>query len=157
MLIEEPTKEMIKEWKEIYKKYKDNIQPNKKEGIDIIKYLENHYSVTELQNNELEEVVSFNIQNNEFYANKLNKENPIIRVFKINNIGNGKELYNKQEKVFNGVTIIVGVELKTSFIFVEGSDYLYDELTAFVGLDEEDIKNYFLVSQYIKCKEKFKM
>ncbi len=157
MFMEEPPKEMIEEWKEIYNKYRDKIQPNKKDGIDVIKYLENHYSVTELQNNELEEVVSFNIQNNEFYANKLNKENPIIRVFKINNIGNGKELYNKQEKVFNGVTIIVGVELKTSFIFVEGSDYLYDELTAFVGLDEEDIKNYFLVSQYIKCKEKFKM
>ena len=157
MLVDKPTEEMIEEWKEIYNKYKDKIKPNKKAGIDIITYLENHYSITELQDNELEEVVSFNIQNSEFYANKLNKENPIIRIFKINNIGNGKELYNKQDKIFEGITIIVGIELKTSFIFVEGSDYLYEELTAYTGLDKDDIKNYFLVSQYVKCKEKFKM
>lgn len=154
MDMEEATKEMIKS-KEIYNKYKDKIQPNKKSGLDIIKYLENNYPVTELKNNELEEVVSFNIKSDEFYSNKLNGENPIIRVFKINNTGNGKELYKKQEKDFQREEIVVGIELKTSFIFVEGSNYLYEELTAFVGLDEYDIKNIFLVSQYIKCKEKF--
>lgn len=157
MLMEEPTKEMIEEWKEIYNKYKDKIQPNKKDGIDVIKYLENHYSVTEIQDNELEEAVTFNIKSNEFYSNKLNGENPIIRMFKVNDIGNGKELYNKQDTIFKGITIIVGIELKTSFLYVEGSSYLYNELTAYTGLDKEDIKNYFLVSQYIKCKEKFKM
>lgn len=157
MLMDKPTEEMIEEWKETYNKYKDKIKPNKKDGIDIITYLENHYSITELQDNELEEVVSFNIQNSEFYADKLNKQSPTIRIFKINNIGKGKELYNKQEKIFEGITIIVGIELKTSFIFVEGSNYLYEELTAYTGLDKDDIKNYFLVSQYVKCKEKFKM
>lgn len=157
MLKDKPTEEMIEEWKEVYNKYKDKIKPNKKEGIDIVAYLENHYNITELQDNELKEVVSFNIQNSEFYADKLNKQKPIIRVFKINNIGKGKELYNKQEKIFEGITIIVGIELKTSFIFVEGSNYLYEELTAYTGLDEDDIRNYFLVSQYVKCKEKFKM
>lgn len=157
MLIDKPTEEMIEEWKETYNKYKDKIKPNKKAGIDIITYLENHYSITELQDSKLQEVVSFNIQNSEFYVNKLNKENPIIRIFKINNIENGKELYNKQEKIFEGITIIVGIELKTSFIFVEGSNYLYEELTAYTGLDKDDIKNYFLVAQYVKCKEKFKM
>ncbi len=157
MLMEEPTKEMIEEWKEIYNKYKDKIQPNKKDGIDVIKYLENHYSVTEIQDNVLAEAVTFNIKSNEFYSNKLNGENPIIRMFKVNDIGNGKELYNKQDTIFKGITIIVGIELKTSFLYVEGSSYLYNELTAYTGLDKEDIKNYFLVSQYIKCKEKFKM
>ncbi len=47
------------------------------------------------------------------------------------------------------------IELNTSYIFVEGSSYLYDELMAFTGLDDKDITNYFLVAQYIKCKEKF--
>lgn len=157
MLIDKPTEEMIEEWKEIYNQYKDKIKPNKREGMDIIAYLENHYNITELQDNELKEVVSFNIQNSEFYADKLNKQKPTIRIFKINNIGKGKELYNKQEKIFKGITIVVGIELKTSFIFVEGSNDLYEELTAYTGLDEDDIRNYFLVSQYIKCKEKFKM
>lgn len=36
--------------------------------------------------------------------------------------------------------------------FVEGSSYLYNELIAFSGLDEQDIKNYFLVAQYINVK-----
>lgn len=156
MLMQKPTKEMINEWKEIYNQYKDKIQPNKKDGIDIIKYLENNYSVTELQNDKLKKVVADNIKYNEFHSNKLNGESPIIRVFEVNKIGNGKYLYDKQDEIFNKITIIVGIELKTSFILVEGSSYLYDELIAYAGLDKEDIKNYFLVAQYIKCKEKFK-
>ena len=157
MLMEEPTKEMIEEWKEIYNKYKDKIQPNKKDGIDVIKYLENHYSITELKSNDLEEIVYYNIKSNEFYSNKLNGENPIIKLFKVNDVGNGKELYNKQDTVFKGMTIIVGIELKTSFIYTEGSNELYEELTAYTGLDEEDIKNFFLVTKYIRCKEKLRM
>lgn len=47
-------------------------------------------------------------------------------------------------------------KLNNKLQFVEGSSYLYNELIAFSGLDEQDIKNYFLVAQYIKCKEKFK-
>lgn len=156
MDMEEASKEMIKA-NEIYNKYKDKIRPNKKSGLDIIKYLENNYSVTELENEDLEGAISFNIKSDEFYSNKLNGENPIIRVFKINNIGRGKELYKKQEKVFQGKEIVVGIELKTSFIFVEGSNYLYEELIAYIGLDKEDMKDYYLVSQYIKCKEKFEI
>ena len=155
MLMKEPTEEMIKEWKEIYNQYKDKIQPNKKAGVDIIKYLKNNYSITELQSDELEKVIANNIRNNKFYSNKLNGVNPIIRVLKVNKIGKGKDLYAKQDKVFNRIPIIVGIELKTSFIFVEGSNYLYDELIAYEGLDKEDTKNCFLVAQYIKCKEKF--
>lgn len=156
MLMQEPTEDMINEWKEIFNKYKGKIQPNKKDGIEIIEYLENHYSIIEIQNDELENIIESNIKDNKFSSNKLKGENPIIRIFEINNNGQNKELYNKQDDVFKNIKIIVGIELKTSFIFVEGSSYLYDELTAYTGLDEEDIKNYFLVAQYIKCKEKFK-
>lgn len=56
--------------------------------------------------------------------------------------------------VYKGLAIPVGIEVKTSFIYVEGSSHFYDELTAYAGIDEEDIKNYFLVAQYIQCKEK---
>ena len=155
MLMQKPTEDIINEWKEIFIQYKDKIIPNKKEGLDIIKYLENHYSVTEIQDDEIESIVESNIKNNEFSSNKLKGNNPIIRIFEINNNSQNNELYNKQDDVFKGIKIIVGIELKTSFIFVEGSSYLYDELTAYPGLDEDDIKNYFLVAQYIKCKEKF--
>ena len=57
MDMEEVTKEMIKS-KEIYNKYKNKIQPNKRSGIDIIKYLENNYPITEIKDNRLEEEIS---------------------------------------------------------------------------------------------------
>lgn len=156
MLMQEPMEDMIKEWKEIFNQYKGKIKPNKKDGLDIIKYLKNHYSITEIQNDELKNIVESNIKDNGFNFNKLKGENPIIRIFEVNNNEKNAELYNKQDDIFKGIKIVVGIELKTSFIFVEGSSYLYDELTAYTGLDEDDIKNYFLVAQYIKCKEKFK-
>lgn len=155
MLMQEPTEDMIKKWKEIYYKYKYQIKPNKKSGVDVIQYLEDHYTVSEIEDNEIESFVYDNIVNNEFSHNKLNGGNPIIRLFEIDNSGNGKQLYSNQDEVFKNMKIVVGVELKTSYLFVEGSSYLFDELTAYTGLDEEDLKNYFLVAQYVECKEKF--
>lgn len=151
MLMQEPTEEMIKEWQDIYNKSKDNLKPNKKDSLEIIKYLKENYSVVEIENPELEKVVYDNIVLNEYSNQKLCGKNPIIRLFEITD----KNLYEKQDDVFKEIKIIVGIELNTSYIFVEGSSYLYDELTAYTGLDEYDIKNYFLVAQYIKYKEKF--
>lgn len=151
MLMQEPTEEMIKEWQDIYNKNKDTLKPNKKDGLEIIEHLKETHSVVEVENSKLEKVVYDNIVLNEFSNQKLCGKNPIIRLFEVTD----KDLYLKQDDVFKGIKIIVGVELNTSYIFVEGSSYLYDELTAYTGLDEYDIKNYFLVAQYIKCKEKF--
>lgn len=151
MLMQKPTEEMMKEWQDIYNKNKDSLKPNKKDGLEIIKYLKESHSVIEIENKELENVVYDNIVLNEFSNQKLCGKNPIIRLFEVTD----KTLYKKQEKVYKGIKIIVAIELNTSYIFVEGSSYLYDELVAFTGLDDKDITNYFLVAQYIKCKEKF--
>ena len=153
MLMQEPTEELIKEWKEIYNKNKNNLKPNKKESLEIIKYLENNYSVMEIEDSELEKVVYDNIVLNDFSNQKLCGKNPIIRLFEATD----KKLYSKQDEIFKGIKIVVGIELHTSFIYVEGSSYLYDELVAFSGLDDIDITNYFLVAQYIKCKDKFNL
>lgn len=153
MLMQEPTEEMIKEWQEIYNKSKDNLKPNKKDSLEIIEYLKEKYSVVEVENTESEKVVYDNIVLNEYSNQKLCGKNPIIRLFELTDKG----LYEKQDNIFKGIKIIVGIELHTSYIFVEGSSYLYDELMAFTGLDDKDITNYFLVAQYIKCKEKFNM
>lgn len=152
MLMQEPTEELVKEWKDIYNKNKDNLKPNKKDGLELVEYLKENYSVIEIENQELEKVVYDNIKYNEHSNEKLCGRNPIIRLFEITD----KELYLKQDDVFKGIKIIVGIELNTSYFFVEGSSYLYDELVAFSGLDDKDITNYFLVAQYIQCKEKFK-
>ena len=151
MLMQEPTEELIKEWQDIYNKNKDKLKPNKKEGLEIIEYLKENYSVIEIESSKFEKIVYDNIVLNEFSNQKLCGENPIIRLFEVTD----KKLYEKQDNVFKGIKIIVGIELRTSFIYVEGSSYLYDELVAFTGLDNKDLTNYFLVAQYIKCKEKF--
>ena len=151
MLMQKPTEEMIKEWQDIYNKNKDSLKPNKKDGLEVIEYLKENHSVVEVENSELEKVVYDNIVLNEYSNEKLCGKNPIIRLFEVTD----KNLYKKQEDVYKGIKIIVGIELNTSYIFVEGSSYLYDELMVFTGLDDKDITNYFLVAQYIKCKEKF--
>ncbi|MFR1450385.1 MAG: hypothetical protein ACLSXC_03425 [Beduini sp.] len=74
-------------------------------------------------------------------------KNPVIRIFEVID----KKLYHIQDSIFKNDKF----ELNASYIFVEGSSYLRDDLIVFTGLDDKDITIYFLVVQYIKCKEKF--
>lgn len=48
----------------------------------------------------------------------------------------------------------MGLEAYTRHVLVEGSSKLFDELTAFAGLDAKDIENDFLVAQYIECLQR---
>lgn len=153
MLMQKPTKELIMEWKDIYNNNKENLIPNKKDGLEIVKYLEDKYSVVEIENQKLEKAVYENITLNEYSKSKLNGRNPIIKLFEVRD----ERLYLTQDEIFKGIKIVVGIELNSSYIFVEGSSMLYDELIAFTGLDKDDIKNYFLAAQYIQCKDKFNM
>lgn len=157
MFIENSNEEAKKKSKEIHNQNKSTLKPNKKTGESIIKYLERKYPTVEVQSEELEYMVLQNIENNNFYKEKLNNRNPIIKMYIIKDEDKGHELYTKQEEKFERHLIFIGIEIQTSFFFVEGSSYLNDEIIAFSGLDEEDIKNEFLVAQYIQCKEKFKL
>ena len=53
--------------------------------------------------------------------------------------------------------IFVGIDISSGFFMVEGSVMLCDELRAFQGLDETDINNISIVSDYINCLKKFNM
>lgn len=64
-------------------------------------------------------------------------------------------MYDIQEEVYSGCLIIVGMEFETGCVFVEGSDELNDEITAFKGLDKYDINNYYLVANYVRCLKKY--
>lgn len=68
-------------------------------------------------------------------------------MFSIRNVEEGKQSYDIQDEVFLGTPIIVGIEIHTSYIYVKGSSYLYDELCTLSGLDEDDLENYFIVTQ----------
>lgn len=150
-----PTSESIKKWKSLYSLYKDRLVPNKKTIVEIIGYLKSKYSVTELEDPRLKSVVTDNVMQNTVFAAELSKGvRPQALVYKIENLGNGKTLYDGQDAIYKGCPIIVGFETQTEYFLVEGSAALWDELFALRGLDENDLKNYYLVAEYVTCLQK---
>ena len=53
MLMQEPIKEMIKEWTDLYNIYKDKLVPNIKEALKIIEYLKDKYIIEEIENEKI--------------------------------------------------------------------------------------------------------
>jgi hypothetical protein len=45
--------------------------------------------------------------------------------------------------------------LETACVFIEGSGELADEIAAYQGLDKDDLGNFYLVANYIRCLEKY--
>lgn len=154
MLTERPTEEMIAEWQEIHKAHRSHMQPNRKSGTELIAWLCAHYPVTELHDQELLEMVTLSVMENAHYAEKLPEGiSPKPRAFRIENTGTGAELYEIQEDIWAECAyILVTLEEVTGEFFVEGSCKLWDEMFAFRGLDAADLENYYLVAEYIKCK-----
>lgn len=157
MLMQEATSEMVESWKTIYNEYKEKLYPNKKTALEIIEYLKQKYPLMEQTEEEIKQVVVDNVILNESNHKLHNGKLLTVKVFYIENIGLGNSLYKKQDDVFKGCKIIVGVELETAFFMVEGSSLLWDELFAFRGLDEDDLSNFYLVAEYITCLKKFDM
>ena len=156
MLMQEATPEMVAAWKITFDQYRPHLSPNKKTGLEIIAYLTQKYSITELTDDTIKQVVVDNVILNEGYLNKMpSGKTPVAKVFLIVNTGAGNSLYEKQDDLFKGNAIFVGVELETAFFMVEGSSLLWDELFAFRGLDDEDLTNFYLVAEYISCLKKF--
>lgn len=138
MLTCEPTIEMIKEWKRIYDENHDSLTPNRKSGAELNDYFCSKYAFEKFDSLSFSEVVRFNILENEPNREKLPQgEMPQIIAYRDKNS-----------------SISVGIDLVTGFFHIEGKDIekvaeIYDDLFLFRGLDEKDLKNYFLVAQYI--------
>ncbi len=156
MLMKEVTPKMIKEWKAIHSEYRNKLHPNRKTAQEIIDYLRQNYPVIELSDKTWEQVVIDDVLMNEHSAEKLPNEKGLkVTVFKVLKEDLAKILYQEQDEVFSGMDIIVGIELETGFFHVEGSSRLWEELFAFRGLDESDLKNHYLVAEYITCLKTF--
>ncbi len=152
MLMKEVTPGMVQAWKETYAIYRPMLRPNKRPVEELIAYLTGKYPVTELTDATVLEVVSANVTGNEWYAKKLPPGRaPDPQVFRVEETGTGRELYDDQDEVFRGIRIIVGFDRETGEFMVEGSSRLWDELFIFMGLDEHDLTNYFLVAEYVEC------
>lgn len=135
------TPERIAQWKEIYNEYKGKLKPNRKTGQELIDYLESKYELISFQDERASKVVYMNVMENEHWRKKLPiGENPHPMTF-----------YWKQ----NDNDVFIGIDLASGFYHIESNEDLWDELCAFQGLDEDDLKNYFCVAQYISCLKKF--
>lgn len=140
MLTTEPTIEMIQEWKCIYNENRDKLKPNRKNGAEINDYFCNKYRFEKLDSLSFHDVVEFNIMKNESNREKL-PQGAVPQIV----------AYKAKDS-----SVLVGIDLVTGFFHIEGKDInrvaeIYDDLFLFRGLDETDIKNYFLVAQYIQC------
>lgn len=157
MLTREATPEMILEWKSVWNAYKDRLRPNRKSGADLAAYLTGKYPVRRLDGAEAAMVVAGNVLQNKAFAEKLPKgRQPSPAAFIVEITGEGKKLYDGQDGIFKGTGIFVGIDLETGFFCIEGSSLLWDELCAYRGLDERDIRNYFCVAQYVSALERMK-
>lgn len=162
MITQEPTKEMLDEWKSIWIKYKGILKPNRKTATELLEYLQGKYVLTEIHDEYAANAVINNVTMNEPFAEKLPKNTaPVPRTFILENSGNGTTLYLDENKdlpdVWGGniTGIFVGIDMVSGFFMVEGSTMLWDELYAFRGLDEKDLQNYVCVAEYINSLKRF--
>lgn len=134
MMTTEPTSEMLAEWKRIFDTCRFSMKPNRKTGIEVDSYFRSKYPCQVYDDPKFKEVVEFNIVENEHSRSKLNGMRPDIRGYRIDDI-------------------LVGIDLVSGEFFVESEDInkcvpIYDDLFVFRGLDEEDLKNCYLVAEY---------
>ena len=140
MLTSEPTPDMINIWKKIYEDNKERLKPNRKSGSEVDSYFKNKYKPACFDSEEFREIIRENILQNQFNKDKLPQGKlPDIALYKV---ADGK--------------VIVGIDLVTGFIQVEGEDIsemvkIYDDLFVFRGLDGQDLTNCFITAQYVEC------
>lgn len=156
MLTTPPTPALIAHWQSVFKTHQPRLVPNKKSTDQVIAYLRQKYPLEAVESAAALAVVTGNITANRCFAEKCppgRSLRPVV--FAITRQGNGVSLYEQQEALFKGSPIMVGLEHETAYVAVEGSGALADELVAFAGLDAFDLKNYYLVANYIACLERF--
>lgn len=164
MLMQEPTPEMIEGWKKVWDEHKDFLKPNRKSGQELLDYLSQKYILTEIHDKKASDAVHYNVTMNQCWAEKLPRGTvPIPKTYFLENEGNGEIFYRNENKdpiEFLGgdiTRIFVGIDLASGYYMVEGSSMLWDELCAFQGLDQVDIRNCFSVAQYIASLRRFGM
>lgn len=157
-----PTKKELEQWKDVWMKYKEKLQPNRKSGIELLNYLQSEYVLTELHDKKFADVIIGNVTMNAPYSEKLpDGALPIPRVFFVENSGKGERFYRSENKdsvdLWGGniTRIFVGIDIVSGFYMVEGSTMLWDELCVFQGVDEKDLQNYVCVAEYINSLKRF--
>lgn len=156
MLMQPVTPALVAQWQRVYDTYRPRLSPNSQSGDALVQYLQRHYPTAALDDSSFSQIVLENVRNNAFYAQKLPSDAlPHVAAFTIARVGAGLTLYDRQDALFAGQDILVGIECKSGFFQVEGSSLLWDELFAYRGLDVMDLDNFYLVAEYIGCLRRF--
>lgn len=147
--VQKPSMEEIAEWKTTYEKYRPYLSANRKPVSEMLRYLVDRYPVREVTDPKLRALIGAVLMQNKYYAQKLGEAEPRPRLFVLKNEEGAVKLYRHRAPKYADSPIFIGTEEVSGYVSVEGCDELADELTAFLGLDEQDLDNFFLVSRYI--------
>ncbi len=163
------------DWKSIYQENIACLTPNKKSAADVLAYVRSKYQAEEEPLERVRMVVEINALGRRPYLPEgVFDGPPEIVVLHITNYGAGEELYKNQEEDFwrlgeekriardieyipqdeFPVPVFVGAEMRSGYVYVEGSPRLADELFAYQGLSERELQNEYLVAQYVKLLKK---
>lgn len=164
MLTQPATTKQLAAWKTVWQAYRGRLQPNRKPGAALLRYLRETYVLTPVRAKEAANAVADNVTMNPPFAEKLPAGvAPAPKTFFVENAGNGAKFYQKENRddpaLWGGKAerIFVGLDTVTGFFMVEGSTLLWDELYAFRGLDARDLQNPYCVAEYIACLRRFGM
>ena len=156
MLTTPPTPALIAHWQSVFKSYRHRLVPNRKSSEQVLAYLAGNYPLTAVFTAAARAVVTGTITANPPFAEKCPPGRALRPVvFEVVRQGSGVRLYEEREAFYGDTPIMVGMEYETAFVMVEGSGDLADQLVAFAGLDQADLDNYYLVTCYIACLEKY--
>ena len=136
MITEKVTKKQIEKWKSLYENNVGKLNPNRKSGVEIDEYFKNKYAYKSINCEKFKSIVEYNVLSNDFSREKLKGEKPNVNCYTVGDI-------------FVGIDTVSG-EFHVECENIENASAIYDDLFAFRGLDETDLKNYVLVGQYIE-------
>lgn len=140
MITSEVTPGMLEEWKRIFDLHRFKLSPNRKKGIEVDDYFRNRYTYQILDSPRFKNVVELNIMENEHSRRKLPKRmKPDIYTYRVGDV-------------------LVGIDTVSGEFCVECEEIekaipVYDDLFVYRGLDEDDLKNYVLVAEYVKLAQ----
>ena len=141
MITEIPDEKMVEEWRALYAEHRKALKPNRKTGAELEEYFLSKYEADEYADEEFIEACRDNITLNPHSRKKLPE--------------------GKTPEIHSYITgdVKVGIDLVSGEMHVECDDimkvvYLYDDLFAYRGLDEDDLENPFLVAEYVNRKKR---
>lgn len=141
MLTDEATPEMIAEWKQLFENHHADMHSNRKNGTEVDAYFRRKYPYHVFDSEKFCKVVELNITKNDSLREKLPEGYlPDIRSYSVDGV-------------------LVGIDLTSGEFHIESEDIekvipIHDDLFVYRGLDNEDLKNFFLVAQYVKLTER---